>query len=99
MRNAEPDALLSLKYEQAERIVVGAVRRQTNVIQLELQHLIWCLNAYADGGGEEGLIKLYVRRYQPVACWMEVLSLMESEPVRNTSTRLSFAERGAKRTE
>jgi hypothetical protein len=82
MRGHEKDAVLSTQHEQLREVAVPAIKRQVDVIQLELQHLVWCLEKYVDMGGNQTLIDLYTRRYQPIVCWINVLGMTESEPVR-----------------
>lgn len=92
MRGPEKDHAIRAKNERAQQLVIPTISRQTNSVQLELQHLIWCLKEHKKLGGTRALSDLYMRRYQPFVCWMEVLKILESEPVREYFRPESFRD-------
>ncbi len=97
MREPDKDPNIQAQNDTLDQAALPAMKRQLNAIQIELQHLIWCLGNYRDNGGSEILVALYTRRYEPFVCWMYVLGLLESEPVEDwfRPTRFHDAWRSA----
>lgn len=83
MRDPDKDPAIRAMHEELQQATVLAIKRQLNVLQIELQHLVWCFEKYVEMGGDQTIIDLYTRRYQPVVCWIHVLGMTESEPVRD----------------
>lgn len=81
LKGADPDPQVQRSREERRRLVIAGIRRQGAVIQIELQHLVWCLQEFEAMGGSGRLARLYLRRYQPVVCWLYVLDVLTSEPV------------------
>ena len=68
MREPDKDSNIQEQNDTLHRAALPAMKRQLNAIQIELQHLIWCLGNYRDNGGSETLVALYTRRYEPFVC-------------------------------
>lgn len=69
------DSAVQLERTTRRELALTSIRRQLAIVEIELQHLVWCLNQYADAGGDEIFAGLYRRKYQPVVCWLRALGL------------------------
>jgi hypothetical protein len=83
MRDPDADYLVQASHEKKRQLVIPTIDRQLKISQLELQHLVWCLEQYLEMGGSPKLVELYFRIYQPVVCWLHVLGMLTSDTVRD----------------
>jgi hypothetical protein len=73
------DYIVQATTEKRRDLILPTIKRQLAVVQIELQHLVWCIERYLEMGGDKALTKLYRRKYEPVICWMHVVGLVDSE--------------------
>jgi hypothetical protein len=63
-------------------LILPTIKRQLAVVQIELQHFVWCVESYLKMGGSIALTQLYWRKYEPVVCWMYVVGLVDSDTLK-----------------
>jgi hypothetical protein len=82
LREPSPDPQIQAAREMRRRLVLASIDRQVKNAQIQLQHLVWCLEEYERLGGSSRLNLLYERIYAPIVCWIFVLGKLTSETVK-----------------
>lgn len=76
------DYLVQASRDQRRDLILPTIKRQLAVVEIELHHLVWCLERYLPMGGSKTLAELYRRKYEPVVCWMYVAGLTDSDSLK-----------------
>lgn len=58
----------------------SALGLQASVVGIELDQLAWLLGRYQEQGGAASVVDFYRRRYNAVACWLDVLGFAGAHP-------------------
>lgn len=58
----------------------AALAPQAPVVGIELDQLAWLLGRYQEHGGAAAVVDFYRRRYNAVACWLDVLGFVGKHP-------------------
>lgn len=58
----------------------AALAPQAPVVGIELDQLAWLLGRYQEQGGAATVVDFYRRRYNAVACWLDVLGFAGAHP-------------------
>jgi hypothetical protein len=83
-------------YDQTRPIIAADV----NLVVIELQHLVNCLDAYKAAGGNQTIIDLYKLRYTIIVAWIYIAGQLSSDTVeRFFDPKGYLASRAAKASE
>src|SRR5262249_48334239 len=92
LREPSSDSKIQEARENRRRLVLASIDRQLKNAQIQLQHLVWCLEEYEEMGGSSRLNLLYERIYAPMVCWMSALEKLTSPTVREYFNPDGFAD-------
>jgi len=72
------DPLIQAQYDDLRKRIVSSVSVEAGLVEAELEQLFWCLEEYANAGGNPIIARFYQRRYKELVLMLSVTGLIKS---------------------
>ena len=72
------DYLIEARNQSLRAEVVPVVRYEAQLLGIELQRFVNCIEKYRKAGGSAMVIAIYKERYQMIVCWLDVVALLNA---------------------